>query len=116
MLRASTGASCVRRRRGAAVGFAPGVALARPFPWDQLGFRLGSPGGERNGACGWAPASAGELKAGCDGAVCRHHDISAVSKDDYFAAFRMIAGGAGTITQEQVSRRRTLLLLTSLLF
>jgi hypothetical protein len=46
----------------------------------------------------------GELKAGCDGDVCRHHDISAVSKDDYFAAFRMIAGGAGTITQEQVSK------------
>ena len=34
--------------------------------------------------------------------MCRHHDISAVSKDDFFAAFRMIAGGAGTITPDQV--------------
>jgi len=33
---------------------------------------------------------------------CRHHEISAVGKDDFFAAFRMIAGGAGGITQDQV--------------
>merc|ERR1712100_255640 len=32
----------------------------------------------------------------------RHHEISAVSKDDFFAAFRMVAGGEGTITPEQV--------------
>jgi len=45
MLRASTGASCVRWRRVAAVGFTPDFALPRSFPWGQLGVRLGSPGG-----------------------------------------------------------------------
>ena len=34
--------------------------------------------------------------------MCRHHEISAVSKEDLFAAFRMIAAAEGTITQEQI--------------
>ena len=34
--------------------------------------------------------------------MCRHHEISAVSKNDMFAAFRMIAGGNGAITPDQV--------------
>ena len=32
----------------------------------------------------------------------RHNEIAAVSKDDFMSAFRMIAGGAGKITKEQV--------------
>uniref|UniRef100_A0A6T8MRD2 EF-hand domain-containing protein n=1 Tax=Hemiselmis andersenii TaxID=464988 RepID=A0A6T8MRD2_HEMAN len=32
----------------------------------------------------------------------KHSEISAVSKDDFFAAFRMVAGGSGTITHKEV--------------
>lgn len=32
----------------------------------------------------------------------RHNEISAVSKDDFHAAFRMVAGGSGKINHEQV--------------
>lgn len=32
----------------------------------------------------------------------RHGDISGVSKEDFFAAFRFIAGGKGTVSKEQV--------------
>eukprot|EP00961_Rhodomonas_salina_P264251 3571607-Rhodomonas_salina.1 len=34
---------------------------------------------------------------------CRHGDISGVSKEDFFAAFRFIAGGKGTVSKEQVT-------------
>eukprot|EP00293_Proteomonas_sulcata_P008263 CAMPEP_0184309034 /NCGR_PEP_ID=MMETSP1049-20130417/17326_1 /TAXON_ID=77928 /ORGANISM="Proteomonas sulcata, Strain CCMP704" /LENGTH=193 /DNA_ID=CAMNT_0026621845 /DNA_START=78 /DNA_END=659 /DNA_ORIENTATION=+ len=32
----------------------------------------------------------------------RHHDISAISKEDFFIAFRLIAGGKGKVSQEQM--------------
>eukprot|EP00287_Rhodomonas_sp_CCMP768_P004575 CAMPEP_0196719166 /NCGR_PEP_ID=MMETSP1091-20130531/2223_1 /TAXON_ID=302021 /ORGANISM="Rhodomonas sp., Strain CCMP768" /LENGTH=195 /DNA_ID=CAMNT_0042060053 /DNA_START=16 /DNA_END=603 /DNA_ORIENTATION=+ len=32
----------------------------------------------------------------------KHGDISGVSKEDFFAAFRFIAGGKGTVTKEQI--------------
>jgi hypothetical protein len=32
----------------------------------------------------------------------RHNEISAVSKDDFFSAFRMVAGGSGKIDKEQI--------------
>jgi len=32
----------------------------------------------------------------------RHQEISAISKEDFFVAFRMVAGGAGTITKDQI--------------
>jgi len=35
-------------------------------------------------------------------ALYRHNEISAVSKDDFFAAFRMVAGGSGKIDKSQV--------------